>query len=84
MRGTGIWGRVLLRGRSASGLRIGGAVQLQGTAAQREAEANPDYDDWLDEVERAVDTLASAFRIREETLTSADFAQSVTLPGGQS
>jgi hypothetical protein len=49
------------------------AGNLQGPASQWEAEANPDYDNWLDEVGRAVDALASALRLREEVVTSADF-----------
>jgi hypothetical protein len=54
---------------------------LRGPASQKEAEANPDYDDWLAEVEKAVDAVASALRLREETLTAADFGPSLVLPG---
>jgi hypothetical protein len=61
--------------------------KVEGTASQREQEANPDYDDWLDEVERAADVLASALRIREEDLTTADFTARLDVatpqPGGE-
>jgi hypothetical protein len=56
------------------------AGNLRGPASQWEAEANPDYDDWLAEIGRAVDAVASALRVREETLTAADFAHPLRLP----
>lgn len=49
------------------------AGKLRGLASQWEAEANPDYEDWMDQVGQAVDTLADALRFREELLTPADF-----------
>jgi hypothetical protein len=50
------------------------AGELAGTAAQSEAEANPDYEDWLTEVERAADALANALRFETEELNIADFS----------
>ncbi len=63
--------------RAAAKLAQLAAAKLEGTAAQWEAEANPDYADWLAEVERAADTLADALRIKEEELTGKDFSASV-------
>ena len=57
------------------------AGTLEGTAAQWEAEANPDYEGWLAEVDRAVDALAGALRLREEELTPADFSRTVRPAG---
>jgi hypothetical protein len=56
------------------------AGNLRGPASQWEAEANPDYDNWLDEVGRAVETLASALRLREEIVTSKQFKKILKFP----
>jgi hypothetical protein len=53
------------------------AGKLEGTASQWEAEANPDYQEWLGEVERSAETLASAIQIQEEELTARDFSPAV-------
>jgi len=53
------------------------AGKLEGTASQWEAEANPDYQDWLGEVERSAESLASALQIQEEDLTPKDFSSSI-------
>jgi hypothetical protein len=53
------------------------AGKLEGTASQWEAEANPDYHEWLAEVERSADALASAVQVQEEEWTVADFSSSV-------
>jgi hypothetical protein len=53
------------------------AGKLAGTAAQREAEANPDYEDWLTEVEHAAEALASALRFEAEELDIGDFSVAV-------
>jgi hypothetical protein len=68
-------------GRAREKLAQIAAGKLEGTASQWEAEANPDYHDWLAEVERAADTLASALRVKEEELTAADFSPSVRTSG---
>lgn len=52
---------------------------LLGSASQRESEANPDYEEWLAEVEADADRLANALRTREETLTAQDFTQAKIL-----
>jgi hypothetical protein len=64
-------GRYVSRALDKLGQMAGG--KLRGPASQWEAEANPDYEDWLAELERTVDAVATALRLREETLTGADF-----------
>jgi hypothetical protein len=63
--------------RAARKLAQVAAGKLEGTAAQWEAEANPDYDGWLAEVDRTVDALAGALRLREEEVTVEDFSRTV-------
>jgi hypothetical protein len=53
------------------------AGNLRGSASQREAEASPDYEDWLAEVGPAVDQLACTFRHRERTVTVKEFQPDV-------
>jgi hypothetical protein len=60
-----------------------GAGKIEGSASQRECEANPDYDEWLGEVECAADRLASALRIKEETITAADFKEPMVFPASE-
>lgn len=59
------------------------AGAADGTAAQWEDEANPDYEDWLAEVERSVNALASALRVKDEVLTADQFTRplAAALPG---
>jgi hypothetical protein len=54
--------------------------KLDGTAAQWETEANPDYDEWMSEVERAADLLATALRLRHETVAVSEFQRCTWLP----
>jgi hypothetical protein len=56
------------------------AGKIQGSASQRESEANPDYEEWLAQVESDADRLANALRTKEENLTAADFKQSLVVP----
>lgn len=58
-----------------------GSGNIRGSALQRETEANPDYEDWLLEVDHAVDRLAKALRVREVILSSSDFVRSFELSG---
>jgi hypothetical protein len=58
-----------------------GSGDIRGSASHRETEANPDYEDWLSEIERAVDRLARSLRVRDVTIKSADFVRTVELPG---
>lgn len=56
------------------------AGMIQGSASQRESEANPDYEGWLAQVESDADRLANALRTKEETVTLADFKHAMVLP----
>jgi hypothetical protein len=70
--------RYVSRALDKVGQIAGGHVR--GPASQWEAESNPDYDDWLVKLERSVDAVASALRVREEDLTPADFRTRLLLP----
>ncbi|MCI0458188.1 MAG: hypothetical protein L0Z62_14585 [Gemmataceae bacterium] len=70
-------GQHVSRAMDKLGQMAGG--KLHGPASQWEAEANPDYEDWLNELERAVNAVAAALHLREETLTAADFSPRLAL-----
>lgn len=63
--------------RAAEKLHEVASGTLTGTASQKEAEADPDYEAWLDEVGHGTDALARLLRVREETVSLADVVRPV-------